>query len=192
MASFGVLLAGCSSPPPISSAPQITTSPVYRIAPGDILQIYVAGQPKLSSTVPVGPDGRISIPLVQGVMVMGKTPGQLARDIEKKLSSYVRNPNVTVIVRQFNGSSSSNIRIVGQAAKPEALPYRAGMTLLDAITAVGGLTPYAAGNRAELIRRVDGKEKVYRVHLSNLLGGDIKDNAPLRPGDIIIIPQKIF
>ncbi|APZ43496.1 XrtA/PEP-CTERM system exopolysaccharide export protein [Acidihalobacter ferrooxydans] len=186
-------LAACSSGlPPLSSAPVAETTPVYRIAAGDQLQIYVAGHSDLSTTVPVGPDGRISIPLVQGIDAEGKTPSQLAKDIEKSLSHYVRNPDVTVIVRSFNSSFSNEVRVIGQAVKPQAIPYSKGMTLLDALTAVGGLTPYAAGNRAELIRRIDGKEKVYQVYLGSLLNGDMKDNAPLRPGDVIVIPQKLF
>lgn len=191
-ALFLSLLAGCSNPPPISSAPLASNTPLYRIGPGDQLQIYVQGKPNLSETVPVRPDGRISIPLVQDVMAEGKTPGELSKSIETALSRYVRNPDVTVIVRSFQGTYSNEIRIVGQAVKPQALPYRAGMTLLDALTAAGGLTPYAAGNRAELVRKVNGKDKVYRVYLDSLLNGNIKDNAPLQPGDTIIIPQKLF
>lgn len=191
-ALFMSLLAGCSNPPPLSSAPVVATTPIYRIGPGDTLQIYVEGKPNLSETVPVRPDGRISIPLVQDVMAEGKTPAELAGAIEKELERYVRNPDVTVIVRSFQGTYSNEVRIVGQAVKPQALPYRAGMTLLDALTAAGGLTPYAAGNRAELVRRVNGKQKVYRVYLGSLLNGSIEDNAPLQPGDTIIIPQKLF
>lgn len=191
-ALFMSLLAGCSNPPPLSSAPVVATTPIYRIGPGDTLQIYVEGKPNLSETVPVRPDGRISIPLVQDVMAEGKTPAELAGAIEKELERYVRNPDVTVIVRSFQGTYSNEVRIVGQAVKPQALPYRAGMTLLDALTAAGGLTPYAAGNRAELVRRVNGKQKVYRIYLGSLLNGSIEDNAPLQPGDTIIIPQKLF
>jgi polysaccharide export outer membrane protein len=191
-ALFLSLLAGCSNPPPISSAPRVSSAPLYRIGPGDQLQIYVQGKPNLSETVPVRPDGRISIPLVQDVTAEGKTPAQLATDIEKELKRYVRNPDVTVIVRSFQGTYNNEVRIVGQAVKPQAMPYRAGMTLLDALTAAGGLTPYAAGNRAELVRRENGKQKAYRVYLGDLLNGNIEDNAPLQPGDTIIIPQKLF
>ncbi len=189
---LGTLAACASHLPPLTSAPVSESTPVYRIAAGDELQIYVAGHPDLSTTVPVGPDGRISIPLVQGIEAEGKTPSQLAKDIEKHLARYIRNPDVTVIVRSFNSSFSNEVRVIGQAVKPQAIPYSKGMTLLDALTAVGGLTPYAAGNHAELIRRVDGKEKVYRVYLSSLLNGNMKDNARLQPGDVIVIPQKLF
>lgn len=191
-ALFLLVLAGCSNPPPISTAPLASTTPLYRIGPGDQLEVYVQGKPNLTETVPVRPDGRISIPLVQDIMAQGKTPAQLATSIEVALSRYVRNPDVTVIVRSFQGTYSNEIRIVGQAVKPQAMPYRAGMTLLDALTAAGGLTPYAAGNRAELVRKVNGQDKVYRVYLNSLLNGDVKDNAPLQPGDTIIIPQKLF
>ena len=187
-----LLLGGCASPPPVTSAPVAAVTPTYHIGVGDQLQIYVADKPNLSVTVPVGPDGRVAMPLVQDMSAEGKTPRQLAQDLEKKLARYVRNPDVTVIVRSFHGTYSNEVRIVGQAVKPQALPYRAGMTLLDAMTAVGGLTPYAAGNRSELIRKVDGKEMVYRAYLSDLLNGNMKDNAPLQPGDVIIIPQKLF
>lgn len=187
-----LFISGCSSLPPISSAPVASTVPVYRIGTGDQLQIYVADKPNLSETVPVRPDGRISIPLVQDIVAEGKTPAELGTEIAKVLSRYVRNPEVTVIVRSFNSTYNSDIRIVGQAVKPQALPYRAGMTLLDALTAVGGLTPYASGNRAELVRRVDGHERVYRLKLDDLLNGNIHDNAELQPGDTIIIPEKLF
>lgn len=187
-----VMLSGCASPPPISTAPVVTSVPIYRIGPGDVLQIYVADHPNLSTSVPVRPDGRISIPLVQNMQAEGKTPSELSASLDKALSQYVRNPDVTVIVRSFQSTYTSEVRIVGQAVKPQAIPYRAGMTLLDALTQVGGLTPYAAGNSAELIRRHDGKDKVYRVKLGDLLNGDIRDNALLQPGDVIIIPQKLF
>ncbi len=191
-AVLAVALGGCANLPPITSAPMAANAPVYHIGPGDQLQIYVADKPNLSTTVPVGPDGNIAMPLVQRVRAEGKTPGQLAKDIERKLSRYVRNPGVTIIVLSFNGTYDNEVRVIGQAVKPHAIPYRAGMTLLDALTAVGGLTPYASGDRAEIIRKVNGKERVYRAHLSSLLAGNMKDNAPLQPGDVIIIPQKLF
>ncbi|WP_231940912.1 XrtA/PEP-CTERM system exopolysaccharide export protein [Acidihalobacter aeolianus] len=187
-----LLLSGCSGPPPIRTAPVVTSVPIYRIGPGDELQIYVVDHPNLSTTVPVRPDGRISIPLVQNMQAEGETPSELSANLEKALAQYVRNPDVTVIVRSFQSTYTSEVRIVGQAVKPQAIPYRAGMTLLDAMTQVGGLTPYAAGNSAELIRKYDGKDKVYRVRLGDLLNGDIHDNALLQPGDVIIIPQKLF
>lgn len=192
MVLAAVLLSACASPPSIHTAPVATSVPVYRIGPGDELQIYVADHPNLSVSVPVRPDGRISIPLVQNMQAEGKTPSELSASLDQALGHYVRNPDVTVIVRSFQSTYNSEVRIVGQAVKPQAIPFRAGMTLLDALTQVGGLTPYAAGNSAELIRKQDGKEKVYRVKLGNLLNGDIRDNATLQPGDVIIIPQKLF
>lgn len=186
------LMSGCATPPPISSAPDVSSVAIYRIGPGDELQIYVADHPNMSVTVPVRPDGRISIPLVQNIQASGKTPSELSASLEKALGRYVLNPNVTVIVRSFQSTYTSEVRIVGQAVKPQAMPYRAGMSVLDALTQVGGLTPYAAGNNAELVRKSDNKEKVYRLKLDDLLNGDILDNAKLQPGDVIIIPEKLF
>jgi polysaccharide export outer membrane protein len=149
--------------------------------------------PELSTKVPVRPDGRISTPLVDDLTAAGKTPQQLSRDIEERLKKYVADPVVTVMVSSFVGSYGEQIRIVGEAVTPKAIPFQAHMTALDAMIAAGGLTPYAAGNRAKILRHVDGKEVNLNVRLSDLLkDGDLGANTDLRPGDIIIIPQTYF
>jgi polysaccharide export outer membrane protein len=165
----------------------------YIIGPGDTLRVFVWSHEDLSVVVPVRPDGRISTPLVEDMQASGKTSTQLARDIEAVLQQYVRTPTVSVIVEQFVGAFSESVRVVGQAAKPQALAYRDGMTLLDAMIAVGGLAEYAAGNRAKVIRRVGDKQTEIKVRLDDLLNdGDVRQNMPLRPGDIVIIPESRF
>jgi polysaccharide biosynthesis/export protein len=165
----------------------------YRIGPGDQLSVFVFNQPDLTMAVPVRPDGLISTPLVEDMQAAGKTPSQLARDMEKKLAEFIRSPSVNVIVTTFVGNYGDQVRVVGQAAHPQALPYRSGMTLLDVMIAVGGLGEFAAGNRARLIRRVDGKSTETRVRLDDLLNdGDIKANLQVQPGDVLIIPESRF
>ena len=165
----------------------------YLIGPGDQLQISVWHNPELSTTVPVRPDGRISTPLVDDETAAGKTPQQLGQDIAARLKKFVADPIVTVIVSNFVGAYSEQIRIVGEAVTPKSIPFQAHMTALDAMIAAGGLTPYAAGNRAKIVRHVDGKEVDLNVRLSDLLkNGDLGANTDLRPGDIIIIPQSYF
>lgn len=184
-------LAGCakSDVPPITQA----QSPAYQIGPGDTLQVFVWHNQDLSTTVPVRPDGKISLPLVSDIQAAGKTPTKLASDLQDNLKKFITDPVVTVIVSSFVGSYGEQIRIVGQAAKPQSISYRAGMTVLDAMIAAGGLTQYAAGNRAILARTEDGKQHSYNLRLSDLLeDGDISANAPLEPGDVIIIPQTYF
>ena len=165
----------------------------YVIGPGDQLQISVWKNPELSTAVPVRPDGRISTPLVTDVVAAGRTPEELGHDIEARLKKYVSDPIVTVIVSSFVGPYSQQVRIVGEASQPKALPYLAHMTVLDAMIASGGLTPYASGNRAKLIRKVNGKDVSTTLRLSDLLKeGDLSANAELQPGDTIIIPQSFF
>ena len=165
----------------------------YLIGPGDMLQISVWHNPELSTNVPVRPDGRISTPLVTDVVAAGRTPEELGHDIEARLKKYVADPLVTVIVSSFVGPYNQQVRIVGEAQTPKALSYLAHMTVLDAMIAVGGLTPYASGNRAKLVRRINGKETETTLRLSDLLkSGDLSANAELQPGDIIIIPQSFF
>lgn len=189
-----LLLGGCSSAPTTSDAVTSTPPSVrYKIAPGDSLQIFVRNNPKLSITVPVRPDGRISTPLVQSIMAADKTPDQLASDLETALAKYIRSPMVTVIVESFVGSFNQQVRVVGQAGTPKAVPYRRGMTLLDVMIQVGGLTKFAAGNDAKIIRHLqNGKEKTIPVQLDDLMDGDIKDNRVMYPGDILIIPQSML
>ncbi len=189
-----MLLASCSSAPTVGHAEGVS-QPVapYTIGPGDTLQIYVRDNPKLSITVPVRPDGRISIPLVQNIMAAGKTPDQLASDLEKALGKYIRSPLVTVIVKGFVGTFSQQVRVVGQAVKPKAVPYRHGMTLLDVLIEVGGLTQFANGNGAKIVRTLsDGKKVSIPVRLGDLMEGDVKYNLYVRPGDILIIPESTF
>ena len=165
----------------------------YRIGPGDSLQIFVWRNAELSTTVPVRPDGKISIPLVEDVLATGSTPSELARLIETRLSKYVTNPNVTVLVNSFAGSYDQQVRIVGEATQPKAIMYKSNMTVLDALIEVGGLTRFAAGNRATLVRKSGGSQSETTLKLDDLIkDGDVRANVALRPGDIIIIPQSYF
>ncbi len=177
----------------VATAQEGEGAPYYLIGPGDSLSIFVWRNPDLSMSVPVRPDGRITMPLVEDLQASGKTPSQLARDIERVLAKYVKDPLVTVIVTGFVGPYSQQVRVVGEATQPQALPYREHMTVLDVMIAVGGLTEFAAGNRARLIRVVDGKQQVIRLRLDDLLkDGDITANVPLLPGDTLIIPESWF
>lgn len=189
-----LMLGGCSTAPTVSNLPAEVSPPEhYIIGPGDTLEIYVRDDPNLTTEVPVRPDGRISIPLVQSMMAAGKTPDELAQELEKDLSRYIRDPLVTVIVKGFVGAYSQQVRVVGQATTPKAVPYRAGMSLLDVMIDVGGLTKFAAGNSAKIVRHLpDGQEKTIPVRLGDLMNGDIKDNVRMHPGDILIIPQSLF
>lgn len=164
----------------------------YLIGPGDTLDVFVWRQPELSVTVPVRPDGRISTPLAEELVAVGKTPAQLAREIEQALSEYVRVPEVNVIVQGFVGTFGAQIRILGEVANPGSVPYRERMTLLDAAIEAGGLTDFAAGNRARLVRTVDGESREMRVRLEDLLEGELDENLLLRPGDIVVVPEAIF
>jgi polysaccharide export outer membrane protein len=191
-------LSGCTSStwwgqryPP---APQFAATEDYRYVIGtlDTVNIIVWRNPELSLSVPVRPDGRISTPLVEDLPALGKDASTLARDIEKALSKYIRDPVVTVIVTQFAGPYDQQIRVVGEAAKPQVLAYRQNMTILDVMIAVGGLTDFADGNRATLFRIADGG-KSYSVRLRDLVKrGDISANVDMKPGDILIIPQSWF
>ncbi len=197
LAAFAAL-AGCAGRSDVYSATRLPkadpsqTAP-YLIGPGDLLRIFVWDHKDLSTDVQVRPDGKISTPLVEDLQAAGKTPTNLGRDIEKALKQYVRTPVVTVIVQGFVGETRQQIRVVGQAVQPKALQYRQGMTLLDTMIAVGGLSDYAAGNRAEIVRTINGKETEIRVRLGDLLNnGDIKQNIRMMPGDVLIIPQSVF
>jgi len=173
-----------------------TTSPDqynYLIGPGDQVQIFVWRNPEVSQSVTVRPDGKISTPLVEDLQASGKTPTQLARDLEKALETYIRQPIVTVIVAGGIGPYSEQIRVVGQAAKPQAIAYKRKMTLLDVMIAVGGLTEFADGNNAKVVRIVDGEQKEYVARVDDLLNdGDINANVDMLPGDILIIPESWF
>jgi polysaccharide export outer membrane protein len=167
----------------------------YIIGPGDNLSIFVYRLPELSIDLPVRPDGRLSMPLISDMVAAGKTPTQLGKEIETRLKEYVRDPTVTVMVRSFIGPTNRQIRIIGEAAQPRALPYREGMTVMDVLIEAGGLTKYAAGNRAELVRRdpVTGAQQSFRLRLSDLVrNGDISQDVPVQPGDTLVIPQSWF
>jgi polysaccharide export outer membrane protein len=189
-------LSGCAATdyPPLEGGPapaQVT--PDYLIGAGDGVNIFVWRNPELSSSVIVRPDGKITTPLIEDVPASGKTPTQLARDMEQELSIYVKNPVVTVMVNGFVGPYSEQIRVVGEAANPQALPYRDQMTLLDLVIAVGGLTEFADGNRSSVVRVVDGEWKQFGVRIDDLVNGaDISANAYMLPGDILLIPESWF
>ena len=188
----GGCASGGSAPQlPESAMPQADTS--YIIAPGAELGIFVWQHPDLSVTVPVRPDGMVSTPLIEDMMAAGKTPTQLARDMEGVLSKYIRQPTVNVIVQNAAPSFDQQVRVVGQAANPQALAYRDGMMLLDVMIQVGGLGQFAAGNRAKLVRRTaDGNVEI-NVRLDDLLNlGDMRQNVRIQPGDVVIIPEARF
>lgn len=190
-----LMLGGCSMAPAVNPSGAASPQSVerYIIGPGDSLDIFVRNNPNLSTTVPVRPDGRVSIPLVQSMVAGGKTPDELAGDLQKELSQYIRTPLVTVIVKSFVGAYSQQVRVVGQAATPKAVSYRSGMTVLDVMIDVGGLTKFAAGNSAKIVRHLPGdKEQTIPVRLGELMDGAIKYNVVMRPGDILIIPQSLF
>ena len=181
---------------PQVGAPAPATAPptgAYLIGPGDTLQIFVWREPELSVTVPVRPDGQISTPLVEDLVAVGKTPTQLATELEQALSEYIRSPQVNVIVQEFVGTFGDQIRVLGQAVMPGAVPYRERMTLLDVMIEVGGLTDFAAGNRARVIRNTSGDSEELRVRLDDLVNkGRIEHNISMRPGDVVIIPAAVF
>ena len=189
-----VLLAGCGLTHQL--APQAAPTAQeweYLIGPGDSLNIFVWRNAELSTSVSVRPDGKFSAPLVEDLQASGKTPTQLAREIEVVLGQYVRDPLVTVTIGGYVGEYYSQIRVIGEATKPVAIPYRKNMTVLDLMIAAGGLTDYAAGNRATLVRVEGGRQNSYRVRLNDLIqNGDISANVDMAPGDILIIPQAFF
>ncbi|WP_166426414.1 XrtA/PEP-CTERM system exopolysaccharide export protein [Aquisalinus luteolus] len=171
----------------------LQASPEYLIGPLDELNIFVWRAPELSGDVTVRPDGRISTPLVQDMQAAGKSPTQLAVDLQRQLSEYVRNPEVTVSVKKFSSTFDQQVRVLGEAQRPVALPYQAGMTVLDVMVAVGGLTEFAAGNKAVLIRGQGENKRSYRLQLDDLMRrADVKANVPVLPGDVILIPESIF
>ena len=187
-------LTACASDPlPPTQVGEVHEAPAYRIGPGDVVNIFVWRNPELTTTVPVRPDGRISVPLLEDLVAAGKTPSELGREMERELGVFIQNPLVTVIVTNFVGMFEQQVRVVGQAQQPRAIPYRADMTMLDVMIAVGGLTPFADGNRATLVRTVDGQQQQFRVRLDDLLrGGEIAANAAILPGDVVIIPETFF
>jgi polysaccharide export outer membrane protein len=202
-----MLLVGCMSAaqPQAQSQPQqppqgqtletLPAAPVpadYVIGPGDTLNVFVWQNPDLSVSVPVRPDGKITTPLIQDMVAVGKTPSQLAGDIETVLAEYIRSPKVNVILTHPE-SALNQVRVIGQVEHPSGVPYRDGMTVLDAVLAVGGLTPFASGNRAKLIREVGGRKGTIRLDLHDLVNkGDLRENVAVKPGDLIIVPESLF
>lgn len=189
-----VSACGGSARPPVTPV-ETSRAPEYVIGPGDNLQVAVYRMPELSATLPVRPDGRLSLPLIPDIQAAGKTPTQLAKEVEAQLRQYVREPTVSVMVTSFTGMPNLQVRIIGEAAQPMAIPYVEGMTVLDVVIRAGGLTRYASGNRAEIIRRAgpDTTPQTIRVRLSDLIrDGDISQDIAMRPGDTLIIPQGWF
>ena len=189
------VLSGCSSAPVVPATSNATQALQhdYLIGPGDAVNIVVWRNPEVSMSIPVRPDGKITTPLVEDLVAMGKTSTELARDIEKALAKFIQQPVVTVIVTSFVGPYQEQIRVIGQAAKPQALPYRQGMSLMDVLIAVGGITDFASGNKANIIRTIDGKQQKLNVRLDDLIkDGDISANVPVLPGDVLVIPQSFF
>jgi polysaccharide biosynthesis/export protein len=188
------IIAGCANTPVAPPAPAVLTLTEYKylIGPGDILSVIVWQNPDLSTSVPVRPDGRITISLVEDLVAAGKDPTMVAREIERAMSRYIRDPVVNVVVTSFSGPYGEQVRVVGQAAKPQALAYRSRMTLLDVLIAVGGITPFADGNRSNILRTSEGN-KLYSVRIDDLLRkGDISANVMVQPGDVLVIPEAWF
>lgn len=193
----GLLVGGCAATPTTSTTQiaeeVMTPAEDYRIGPGDSLEIFVWEHKDLSVSVPVRPDGKISTPLVEDMKAEGKTPSELSADLEASLSEFVRAPVVSVIVQEFRGQFSNQIRVVGQAENPQALSYREGITLLDVMIEVGGLTQFAAGNKSKIVRKEGGTQSEMLVRLSDLMKkGKIDNNVAMRPGDVLIIPESVF
>lgn len=188
-----LLLAGCAGSR-ISRLEACTNpgeAPQYLIGAGDSLQVFVWRNPELSTTVPVRPDGRLSMPLVEDMIAAGKTPSQLARDIEVVISRFIREPTVNIILT--NSGGASQVQVVGSVTTPMSMPYREGMTVLDAVVRAGGLTEFAAGNRATVVRNDEQRNLQCRVRLDSLLqNGDVSQNVFLRPGDVVIVPESSF
>lgn len=188
-----IAATGCATKLPMAPRQvDLNADYAYLIGPGDNLNIVIWRNPELSTSVPVRPDGMITTPLVEDIKATNKTPTQLAREVEKALTKYIQDPIVTIIVTGFIGPYSEQVRIVGQAARPQTIPYRQNMSVLDVMIAVGGLTDFAAGNRATILRTREGNAQ-YRVRLNDLLQkGDVSANVDMRPGDVLIIPESYF
>ena len=194
------IVSGCSSNksalPAASTYPSLTTSVddyQYLIGPGDNLTIFVWRNPDISGSFVVRPDGKVTTSLVEDVDVSGKTPSMLAREIEDQLSKFINNPRVTVSVNGFNGPLSEQVRVIGEATNPRAINYVEKMTLLDLMIEVGGLTDFASGNKAKLVRTVAGTQQTFDLKIDDLIkSGDIKQNVDILPGDIVIIPEAWF
>jgi len=199
LVSFLVLCAsGCGTATPrraelaAATPAALEQDPDYIIGPGDLLRIFVLDNKDLSTEVPVRPDGKITIPLVNDIVAVGKTSAQLGKDLEARLKSYIRTPTISVIILQAT-STFSQVKVIGQAVAPRALPYRRGMRMLDVMIAVNGLSQFAAGNRAKIIRAENGVYRQIKVRLADLMNdGDTSQNLSVNPGDVIVIPEARF
>ncbi len=188
-------MAGCSITPSYPPAPERTGQFDwnYLIGPGDSVQVFVWRNPEVSGSFPIRPDGKMTMNLIEDMQASGKTPTQLARDIEKALAKYIQEPIVTVIMGGGIGPFDQQIRVIGEAAKPQALSFREKMSLIDLMIAVGGITDFAAGNKAYILRTVDGKQERLGVRLEDLLkDGDISANVDMKPGDVLVVPETLF
>lgn len=195
--AMGMVIAGCASSGSIAASKVAATPNLpqsdYRIGAGDSLKIFVWRNDDLSTNVVVRPDGKISMPLVNDLVAAGKTPSQLTEDLTKALSEFIRNPKVNVIVVSFVGTFADQIRVVGQAAKPRVVAYRAGMTILDVMLEVGGLAEHASGNKTKVLRTVNGKTQKIAIKLNDLLyEGDVTQNIAMMPGDVVVVPLSLF
>jgi polysaccharide export outer membrane protein len=199
LAAASFSLGACAVPaaeappqaPPAAPA-GASADPDYVIGPGDTVQVFVWRNPELSVTVPVRPDGKISTPLVEDMVAVGKTSSELAREIEKVLAEYIRSPQVNIIVTN-PVSTFSQIRVIGEVTNPQPVPYRDGLTVLDVVLAVGGMTEFAAGNRAKIVRKSpEGKDVEIKVRLEALVKGKISENVDVKPGDVLIVPESFF
>ena len=192
------VMSGCSvnTLPEATNRASLTTNVndyQYLIGPGDNLTIFVWRNPEISGSFIVRPDGKVTTSLVEDIEVSGRTPTMLARQLEEQLSTYINNPRVTVSVSRFQGPFSEQVRVIGEATNPSAINYTENMTLLDLMIAVGGLTEFASGNNAKLVRVIDGKQSTFEINIEALIkDGDIKENIDMLPGDIIIIPEAWF
>lgn len=188
-------MAGCQKlpPPPELTEDEILNAPEYVIAPLDKVQIFVWRAPDLSVTVPVRPDGRITMPLVEDMQAAGKTPTVLARDIEEAIRAYVQEPQATVVVEGFADQAGQMIKVIGEVARPVTVHYQIHMSVLDVMAEAQGLSEYADGNNAKLIRKRDGQERTYQLRLKDLLhDGEMSANAKVRPGDLIVVPKSLL
>ena len=194
--SISMLVSGCGSgdyPPAPKKISNLAHDTEYRLGPLESIQIFVWRAPELSTSVAIRPDGKISIPLIEDLQAAGRTPTELARDIEKALASYIKKPLVTVIIGGFTGDLEQQVRVIGQSKNPQSIPYRSGMTVLDVMISVGGLLEFADGNSATLTRGKGESRKIYSLLLDDLIrGGDITVDVPVQPGDVIIIPESQF
>lgn len=190
---FGLTACQQLPPPPELTEDEILNAPEYVIAPLDRVQIFVWRAPDLSVTVPVRPDGRITMPLVEDMQAAGKTPTVLARDIEEAIRPYVQKPQATVVVEGFANQAGQMIKVIGEVARPVTVHYQIHMSVLDVMAEAQGLTQYADGNGAKLIRKRDGREQTYRLRLKDLLSdGEMSANAKVRPGDLIVVPKSLL